>query len=178
MNQKSCLICKAPFDFGNHELIVLENCSHEVCKECHYSNGDIFVCPFDENSAYILNPKNNNSHSSESTRKENNQKSFDLRDVNKSGRSDDNIIESNLVYSHEPGDFAHSFSINPELLQQYDEMANPVYRKQLTGGTEYQSGHRNSQSGMKIKPPSYCELHPNQVLDVICKNYKCQKYEC
>jgi hypothetical protein len=45
-------------------------------------------------------------------------------------------------------------------------------------GLDARRSHRTSEVNSRSRQPTRCELHPDHILDIICKNPKCQKYVC
>lgn len=189
INAMSCAICHETFDYAERSPIALSGCSHRICRPCAgFSEGE-FICPVDGMTSHL--PR---------------RKSFVLRSESSNNRlpakpdepgfprslhSGDDLSDlGNLEIlgpredAMRPQDTFGFHSLNkpfiPDERDKEGDIQGTSFSSHSSGpGFEPQRSHRSSQAvSSRGRTSARCELHPDHLLDIICKNPKCQKYVC
>lgn len=191
MNQNVCANCQEPFEYSDRSVVALSGCSHRICRHCAAACEGEFTCPIDGSTSSF-----------------NKRKSFNLRTDTSRNRLLPKDNDPSLIKSISSGDgltdFSHMESLIPrdesikpldtfgaQVFQSRKKAASPDENAQDPEGhtTSFSSdhsapgfdarrSHRTSEVSSRSRQPARCELHPDHILDIICKNPKCQKYVC
>lgn len=163
MNSNFCPTCKKIFDLDKREPVKLSESYEEVCKDCFSK------CSFGSKlQPQFISNKDENSFVTP----------FKIVDSESKVGNSTSFKSSNFLGGNErktPELVREEISQEDDLLRQ-DSLTSKKERGNEM--TLLKKSSKSNELNRSIKVLNYCELHPNQILDVICVDSKCRKFVC